>query len=351
MITAWKDPEGFEMPDITSARMFNEGLPTSSRGGSYAGSIGHVDVGFIARLPEPAQRIVRSLADEADELNMLSHAMNERREAIRDAKARAEGRIRELKDPMNTYAKLSGPEIENQRKIIAECADDLARLEVRNAENNTKARVSGQLIESARTLVRAADRDKPITLHIGPQPQLRKNETALEAIEARRRRLRELSADFDRTKVAPRPAAEIKAQERQRILGLAKMGEPNAFMAIEQGLPIQWATKSVPIEGGSGGFVTVDDVVTTLCMAIPDVMIARAEAAIDAVSDDENALSDADREKALMEIRRDQLATEREEFAFVNLANSQSGRVLFRGDTDPRAFLGLSDDMPAARRE
>jgi hypothetical protein len=219
------------------------------------------------------------------------------------------------------------------------------------ADLNAKARVSSQLIESVRTLVRNADRDKPITLHTGPQPQLRKNETALEAIEARRRRLSELSADFDRTKVAPRPAAEIKAQERERILGLAKMGEPNAFMAIEQGLPIQWATKSVPIEGGSGGFVTVDDVVATLCMAIPDVMIARAEKAIDAVSDDEAALSDTDREKALIQIKRDQLATEREEIALVNLANSQSGNVLFRGDTDARALLTLSADMPAPRND
>jgi len=316
-----------------------------------ASIIGRVDVRFAARLPEAAHRIVRDLADEADELNIMSHNLNDRREKIRDAKGHAEGRIQELQNPLHTYHRQSAPEIENQRAIIAECQADLLRLSERMADLNAKTRVSSQLIESARVLVRNADRDKPVTLHTGPQPQLRKNETALEAIEARRRRLRELEADFGRTKVAPRPSTDIKAQERERILGLAKMGEPNALMAIEQGLPIQWATKSVPIEGGSGGFMSVDDVVATLCMAIPDVMIARAERAIDAVSDDEAALSDTDREKALIKIKRDQLATEREEVAFLTVANSQGGKVPFRADTDARALLGLGDDMPAPRND
>jgi len=301
-------------------------------------SIGRVDVRFTARLPEAAQRIVRDLADEANELNVMSHALNNRREEIREVKGHAEGRIQELQHP--SYKNHSGSAIEEQRKIIAECHADLLRLGERMADLNAKARVSSQLIESARVLVRNADRDKPITLHTGPQPQLRKNETALEAIEARRRRLSELSADFDRTKVAPKLAADVKAEAIATINALAKRGTPDVFNAIETGGEIIWPTTQMYLPDGM--IATVFDALGFDCWVRKDAIIAGIEREIGLMADDASALSDSDREKALTQIQRDMLATEREDAHLTRQAIAQGIRITYRGETNPVALLGLA---------
>jgi hypothetical protein len=100
-----------------------------------------------------------------------------------------------------------------------------------------------------------------------------------------------------------------------------------------------------------GMVATVVDSVAMLAWLHRDAMIASIKREIAAAADDDSALSDADRETALAQIKRDKLATEREDVALVNLANSQGGRVLFRGDTDPRALLGLDENAPAPRND
>jgi hypothetical protein len=310
------------------------------------GSISRVDVKFAARLPEAAQRILRDLADEADEMNVLSHAQHLRREEIRDAQARAAAKIYELEHPISSYRGNSAAAIEDQKGIIGACKADLDRLGQRIETDG----VFHRLIESARDLVRRVDRDKPITAYSGSAPQLRKNETAAEAVEARRRRLRELQADFSRTEVAPKLSADMKSQEIARIEALAKQGTPSAFATIERGEAIIWPTTTAELIDHSGG-VSVPDFLAIIAHLHRDAMIAAVSREIDLMADDANALSDADRAKALIQIKRDMLAVEREEVSFVHAANSQGANLLYRPETDSRALLGLGDDMPAPRRD
>lgn len=330
-------------------RMFGERQPLAPETTSRASIIGRVDVRFAAHLPEAAQRIVRDIAEELEEVIGTGDALNSRREAIREAKGFAESRIYELQSPMNSYAKQSGPEIANQQKIVAECQADFQRLEGRMAEVNAKSRVLSQLIESARDLVRRAGREKPITVFSGPVPQLRKNETAANAVEMRQRRSRELDADYQRKRVSPMPSAEVKADKIAVIHALAKRGTPNLFNAIETGGEIEWPTTFVQLPDGS--VATVHDALGFQCWLHRDAVIAGIEREIEAMADDENALTAVERDQQLTQIKRDKLATEREEVAFIRVANSQGAHIPYRGDTDCRALLGLSDDMPAPRND
>ena len=319
-----------QMFDDRPPMRWHDPVPTS-------GMVGSIDIKFAANLPEAAQRIVRDIADELNETTLISHALHGRREEIREAMGNAGARISQLQSPLNTYRNQNGPALDEQRKIIADCRADLDRMDARAAEPNARARVLGQLMEAARDLVRRAPVQerkvekkgedgetiesvqsfKQIEAYVGPSPTLRKGETAAEAVENRRRRLRELEADLSRTMVAPKLSADMKAQEIARIEFLAKQGAPNAFATIERGEAIIWPTTTAQVIGQPAGAV-VPDFMAIIAHLHRDAMIAAVSHEIDLMADDANALSDADRAKALIQIKRDTLAMEREEVSFVH---------------------------------
>jgi len=77
-----------------------------------------------------------------------------------------------------------------------------------------------------------------------------------------------------------------------------------------------------------------------------DLLVERIEAAIDAVSDDEHALTLAQRTAQLAEIDRDRLAVQREEEFWLVEAVKGGAKLLRRPEADPRAVLMLGSDMP-----
>jgi len=48
-------------------------------------------------------------------------------------------------------------------------------------------------------------------------------------------------------------------------------------------------------------------------------------------------------------VQRDALAVQRDEAVFVAMSNDQGNPVPHRADIDPRALLGLADDLPAPK--
>jgi hypothetical protein len=179
------------------------------------------------------------------------------------------------------------------------------------------------------------------------QPELAKNETWIVAIEKRRRRIRELHADADRYRAAPQLSSVALQREIERIDALAALGAPDASNAIERGSDVEWPMLNYKkfVAGGWIEFSALD--LSLITHLLRDKMVAAAKAAIEAAADDDAALSDADRAKLIGEAERDALAVEREECALVRAAKSVGQPVLFRPDADPRAVLGLADDMPA----
>ena len=73
----------------------------------------------------------------------------------------------------------------------------------------------------------------------------------------------------------------------------------------------------------------------------------RSRQQIDAIADDANALTEQARTEQIGEIDRDRLAVQREEEHWVGKAIDGGMTMLRRPDADPRAVLGLADDMPA----
>jgi hypothetical protein len=77
-------------------------------------------------------------------------------------------------------------------------------------------------------------------------------------------------------------------------------------------------------------------------------MIAALDAEIDSVSNDKASLGEAQRREREAELKRTILKLEREEAYFVEIGN---GAAMPRADGDPRALLGLGDDMPEPREQ
>jgi hypothetical protein len=77
-----------------------------------------------------------------------------------------------------------------------------------------------------------------------------------------------------------------------------------------------------------------------------DAIIERIEREIDAIADDANALTLEQRTEQVALISADKLATEREEEHFLIQAVVAGAAIQRRSAADPRAVLGLGDDMP-----
>jgi hypothetical protein len=101
----------------------------------------------------------------------------------------------------------------------------------------------------------------------GPEPKLARGENGLlDAIENRRRRVRELRADLHRIASAPFPSAYAKQQMREQIEALAQRGAPDVSMLIEHDGEIIWPMLRLRVdlfgaEPGAVAFVEIPDTV------------------------------------------------------------------------------------------
>lgn len=187
-----------------------------------------------------------------------------------------------------------------------------------------------------------------LAMHPAIKPELRKGETAIDAVERLRRRVRELKADVDRTRAAPWPSKMAKGRMRERIDELAEAAKPRVDWLIEHGEPLEFQNMSVQVSVAATdrpmlGFAEVPDVLGLLIWLQREAMIAALDRAIDEVADDEAALTLEQRQKAERQTLADLLATEREEIATIDVGRTRTqGMSLdYRSDSDPRAVLGI----------
>lgn len=154
-----------------------------------------------------------------------------------------------------------------------------------------------------------------------------------DAVETKQRRIRELASDIRTAECAPLPKDEAKRVIRSQLNELAAQGFPNLAPVIEgRGLPIDWPTHY------SSGELLVLPLIVALCRG---QIIAEFDKVIDENWDDTHALSDAARDKRIAELKRDLLATEREEEVLVALATASGLPVLRRSEANILAVLGI----------
>jgi hypothetical protein len=345
-----KFPRSFNGSDIARAQMrapnlASPDLPPSPSERPY-GYVGRFDVKFAATLPASTREIFTRLAEESFISGSLGLALHHRSMDLSDEIAIVERNLAKSDDPSNSV-RPDPAVVETQRAEIQALKAERIRIQHRQRDADGNAGSARRLIESAREYIGRIDKNIEIKLHTGPIPTLRKGETAVDAIETRRRRLGELRADINRQATAPFPKTYLKAKSRERLEMLAAKGAPDAYSTVEQDLPVIWATTTLELPDGT--VTSVPDVMAVLAHLFGPQMIEAEARAIDAVADDENAMTPVDRAKALEQTRRDILSVEREETFFVREANETGASIQFRADTDPRTLLGLHDSLPAPR--
>jgi hypothetical protein len=178
----------------------------------------------------------------------------------------------------------------------------------------------------------------------GPEPQLQKGEkTLLDAIENRRRRVREIMADLHRIRSAPFPSSWAKQRMREAVDQLAARGAPDPTNILENGGEIIWPsmrlTSDVHAAERALAFTEVPDMLALVAWLMKDALIKRLDGEIASEADDAAALTHEARREREAEVLADLLACERDEAGLTWAAMEQSLPVEFRGDMNPLAIL------------
>ena len=192
-----------------------------------------------------------------------------------------------------------------------------------------------------------------IPLHERPVPAaMPKGHSYSSAVEDRRRRLRELQSDLRRVETAPRPSSVAKQIAAAEVAKLAERGAPDVMALISpHGETVAWSDIRIGVGYGttySAG--SVPDAVGLIAWLFRDDLQRAVGREIDELSDDENALTDAARADKLTEILGDMLAVGRSEEALICAAEAAGAVIPRRKDADPRAVLGLADELPGPER-
>lgn len=328
------------------------GLASSGYGSDIRVTRGAQPADIAARLPPEAQRVFLSLADRVSDARSLSSGASEEASlAARrasDAKRALDEYERDVRHSMSPPVN-SHLEIERLRAVMQAAQDEWSRLSGRDAEASAKWQSLDKTYRRLVVYIESLPRDRPIAVHKGAAPSLRKGESVADAIENRRRELRRLAADRHQIQCAPHPSGDVKQRARAQIMALAQRGACDAMGAVENAELIRFNTVTTAASpDGFGNFVQGREVPSLEMIAwlFRDQLIAAVEREIGELSDDKAALDDRQRAERLATIERDRLSVEREEVHFIRLASEQGLALPFRGDCDCRALLGLSDSLP-----
>jgi hypothetical protein len=315
------------------------------------------------QLPKPVREKLRALRGEREDGWTLLRTASDEREKILEIKRAAESRLMTLtggrEDSQwfrHSHAYRLGKQPDDDSEVRATRAkleDSTARLgrqtpivEARSHQFHER----GRLVEMVERYLQDLG-NRETTLYKGPAPRRQNGESFSEAVERCRRRVRELVADGHRVRSAPWPSGEAKQRARAEIERFSERGHPNLLAMIESpDSSIGWAERQFSdVRIGDRMLAAVGDpsALALLVWLHRDTLIERIEQEIDLVADDQHALATAQRAELLKPIEKDRLAAEREEEFLISTAIAEGNMMLRRCDADPRAVLGLGDEMPS----
>ena len=318
------------------------------------------------RLPKAVKAKLRDLRRARDDGRLAWRAVSDERAEAWDDKRSVEARLTVLtggrpNSPWYGHAQHANyyrleddhPDVAEQLTKLADAKTNIERLdrlvEVRAHHMDQLSRLLNSLeTYLGEGLAAVAD---AIKIYKGPAPSPQKRETPTDAVERCRRRLRELDAERHRVSSAPWHSAEAKRRARAEIDALAARGQPNVMPLIEsRDETIYWAERlytDTVIGGRMISAVGDPQALPLLFWLHRDAVVAKIEAQIDEIADDQNALTKEQRAEQIGEIDRDRLAIQRDEEHWVSKAIEDGMTMLRRPEADPRALLGLDDSMPA----
>jgi hypothetical protein len=330
-------------PAITPAPIIGVTAPTS-----FSLPPGPPQYDVIERLPEDRKDLLRKLRQHRAD----KHALVPEFETIREAsmaRVEAEHALKRLTDhPQDGGFNLP----DDNRSVIAakrtleKATDDFERLKQLQEVRSAAFQSASAALAAVESWLRDGVPGNCTLETVEVEPKLNKGESALlDAIENRRRRVRELRADLHRIASAPFPSAYCKAKMRTQVEALAMQGAPSASRLVELDGKIEFQTQrltsEVHAEQRALAFAQVPDTVALVAWLHKDALVKRLDAEIDAEADDKAALSHADRELRTAETMGDLLDIERQEAALTWSAIGQGLPCEFRADCSPIAILGL----------
>lgn len=297
------------------------------------------------RLPPAAAAKLDLLRQQRSDAHAMLQAVSDERSLIGLEKRDKQTAITHLEE------RYRGPPEVDTNLLNLKAGLELDQAEIRRLSElhdvrSAKWAALSQLVQALETFVASAEH--PLKAAPSVSVSIKKGETVLDCVEARRRRLRELASDLTRIHAAPFPSAVVKAKARSEILALAEAGCPDLMSAVEAGDGIRWptlaGTRQTTFDVAARMPVYTAEAPNALAILAwlnRDQLIAAIEAEIDDVSEDGVALTDLQRAQQVAEVRADRLAVEREEEALIETAATQGLDLLRRPDADPRAVLGV----------
>ncbi len=209
----------------------------------------------------------------------------------------------------------------------------------------------GALLRDVEKYLGHLPRDTAVALHGGKSPKLPKGDLSAE-IEKLRRQLIALDEDSADVLAAPRPSDEIKQALGRQIDSLARRGKPSITNLMNSLHAPEFATAEcrLGVVSGSGGtgtaFGQIVNAAALVAWLDKDRLLTALESEVDAMAEDDLALTQQERRKRLTEFAQRRLTVERTECGLIDIASERGMKILPRPDTDPRAFLNLADELP-----
>ncbi|MEY9131930.1 hypothetical protein ACVMII_000798 [Bradyrhizobium diazoefficiens] len=314
------------------------------------GFSGPAQLDVLETLPPAAAERLRLLRQRAADAHAVCVPHSELQEAV-TARISAENRLRELIGHPQEFGHGLPPtdaRVVTQQRLVAKLTDDFRRLQERSETKAAAWRMASQALANVEDWLRIGrPHGTMLEAYDGPEPKLAKGENGLlDAVENRRRRVRELRADMHRIRSAPFPSSYAKAQMRAQVEALAQRGAPSVSRLVELDGPVDFQTQSltseVHAERRALAFTEAADALALVAWLHRDALITALDREIASEADDKAALSHEARQQQEAELMSDLLDIERQEAAFVWQAQSQGLPVEHRADISPLALLGLA---------
>lgn len=169
-----------------------------------------------------------------------------------------------------------------------------------------------------------------------------------------RAKIEALHTELRTVREAPLPQGEAMASLRRQVEKIAEDGRPDLTGLLAHGDRIRWPTATGEVLGATAdGMQTVSrgsipDSNALIAWLFMDELTARLEAELaDMIGPRDNGLSRDERRRREARLMADILAAERIEEAVIEAAERDGHAAIpRRREADPRAVLGLSDNLP-----
>ncbi len=296
------------------------------------------------RIPVPLSDKLRGFRDLKNDRHAAVRIASEKRTAVREQLQQHEARLQRLRRDHGDRLTDNDLSIAQVTADIEKAKAELARLTERIEHLTISWNSAARLVTGVELYLTSAEAGG-FRLHDGEPAQLEASENAIDALDRAGGRTRALKADRKEILAKAFPVSVATKAAHAWLDQLIEGARPDVSPLIDRLEPIEFPQKRLMTQGGSVGFVNITDPVGLLAWLFPKQFAAALERDIAAGGDDANAMPAEQRVVKLKEIDADIIASEREEAHFAELAG-----LLPREDLDPRAALGLADDMPAPRK-